>query len=333
LILARAAPSPAQTASLTSGDVVLHYWPTHERLARALLPPVQALRFAGLPPGVLQLGTPVHVYLAPDPARWDSLTGGHAPEWGAGIALPHASTIVIPGFVSARTDTHDLPQILRHELTHIALHRFTGSTHVPRWFDEGYAMWSAGQFDADAGWNLRLAFVTRRAPPLDSISLDWPSLATDARLAYLLSATAVRYLYTLGSPATFQRFLAAVRQHASFEQALRDVYVLSSSQFERQWRQHVKRQFGWLQLIGQTTFIWLVLTLAVVVLFAIRRRRDRRKLAMLRESELPDEPAYWKVQDAPDQESPRASFGDGDGDGGGDGDAQQRGLTGSDGVP
>jgi len=331
LVLTRAPPLLAQAGSVTSGDVVLHYWPTQERLARALLPGAAALRFSGLPPQVLQAGSPVHVYLAPDPVRWDSLTGGRAPEWGAGIALPHASTIIIPGYVSERTDTHGLPQILRHELAHIALHRHAGSTLVPRWFNEGYAMWSAGQFDADAGWKLRLAFVTRRAPPLDSIALDWPLLAADAQLAYLLSATAVRYLHGLGTPATFDRFLAAIRERGSFEQALREVYVLSTPQFERQWRQHVKRQFGWLQLVAQTTFIWLVLTLAVLVLFAIRRRRDRRKLAVLRQSELPDEPAYWEVVepdvgDGSGDAAPRTSFGHGERDG--DGDGVERGRPG-----
>jgi hypothetical protein len=324
LLLAAPAPVHAQAGRFTSGDVVLHYWPRQERLARALLPEPPDLRFSGLPPEVLHAGTPVHVYLAPDPVRWDSLTEGRAPEWGAGIALPYAGTIVIPGYVSRRTDTHGLPQILRHELAHIALHRFIDSRHIPRWFNEGYAMWSAGQFDADAGWKLRLAFVSRRAPPLDSLSLDWPLLATDAQIAYLLSATAVRYLYTLGTPATFERFLTVMRERASFEHALRDVYVLSSPQFERQWRQHVRRQFGWLQFIADTTFIWLVLTLAVLVLFAIRRRRDRRKLAVLRENELPDEPAYWKVAapetlDEAGGEARRASFGDGDGEGDGDG--------------
>ena len=44
----------------------------------------------------------------------------------------------------------------------------------------------------------------------------------------------------------------------------------------------------------------------VLVLFAIRRRRDRRKLALLRQNEPPDEPAYWVQMDG---------GGDGDGDG------------------
>ena len=91
---------------------------------------------------------------------------------------------MLPGYVSPRASTYELPQILRHELAHIALHRYIESARLPRWFNEGYAMWSAGQFDGSAGWKLRLGFVTRRAPPLDSLTLDWPLIAADVRRRY-----------------------------------------------------------------------------------------------------------------------------------------------------
>jgi hypothetical protein len=293
LSLTVALPLHGQPDTLRTRDVVLHYWPGQGRLARALLPADEALVFPGLPADILLRGENVAVFVAPDPARFDSLTGGRAPEWGAGVAIPARGMVVVPGYVSDRTSTSELPRIVRHELAHIALQRFLGGALIPRWFNEGYATWSAGQLDTDAGWLIRLAFATGRAPPLDSLTLDWPLLRADARLAYLLSASATQYLYSLGTASTFDRFLARWAEAASFEQALREVYVLSSPQFERLWRQHVKRRYGWLQLVVQSLFIWIIITLLVLVLFVIRRRRDRGRLQRLREAELPDQPAYW----------------------------------------
>lgn len=293
-ILAPARHVAAQAGTVAIGDVVLHYWPGQDRLAHALLPTPRSLVFAGLPADILRRGDGVDVFLAPDAARWDSLTNGGAPEWGAGIAMPYEGIIVVPAYSSERTDLQHVPQILRHELAHIALHRFLGGAQVPRWFSEGYAMWSAGQFEGDAGWKLRVAFVSKRAPPLDSITLDWPLLGADAELAYLLSASAVRYLHSLGPAATFDEFLQRWRDDGSFELALRETYALASPQFERQWRAYAKRQYGWLQIIAQTAFIWTLLTLAVIALIVIRRRRDRAKLALLRDTEPPDEPAFWQ---------------------------------------
>jgi hypothetical protein len=292
----------AATDTVRARDVVLHYWPGQARLARSLVPGDAALRFAGLPDDILSRGIDVNVYIAPDPARFDSLTGGRAPSWGAGVAMPALGMVVVPGYVSERTGTHTLPRIVRHELAHIALQRFLGDALIPRWFNEGYATWSAGQLDTDAGWLMRLAFATGRAPPLDSLTLDWPLLAADARMAYLLSASATQYLYSLGSPETFELFLVRWAGTGSFEQSLREVYVLASPQFERLWRRHVKRSYGWLQLVVQSLFIWLIISLLVLVLFLVRRRRDRTRLLRLRETEPPDHPSYW--MDPPDPPAP-----------------------------
>jgi hypothetical protein len=323
LALALAAGSAAaQQGVVRRADVVIHYWPNQQRLAESLLPSAAGLTFPFLPDGVLTQGVDVDVFLAPDPARWDSLTGGRAPEWGAGIAIPARNIVIIPGYVSGRGGTHTLPQVLRHELAHIALQRTLGGVLIPRWFNEGYAVWSAGQFDADGAWMLRLAFLTNRAPPLDSITLDWPLLEADARLAYLLSASAVRYLNSLGPPEVFQRFLREFGEHGDFERALREVYIVSSPQFERLWRAHVRRNYGWLQFVAQSMFVWLVITGLVIVLFVVRRRRNRKRFALLQQGELPDEPAFWR-EDYRDDADPDEAAGagpDGDDDGSGAGD-------------
>lgn len=290
------AGAAAQLIDVRRGDVVIRHWQGQTRLAQSLLPAENAPAFRGLPADVLQRGRDVVVFLAPDAARFDSLTGGRTPEWGAGVAFPQLETIVIPGYVSSRTGTHELPQILRHELAHVALQRHLGDALVPRWFTEGYATWSAGQLDADAGWQLRLALATGRAPSLDSLTLDWPLLAADARIAYLLSASAMQYLYSLGTPAMLERFFDVWARSGDFEASLREVYVISSPQFERLWRAHVKRRFGWLQVLAQTAFIWVIAALFVLVFFIIRRRRDRRRMEELRATEPPDSPAYWLEQ-------------------------------------
>ena len=91
------------------------------------------------------------------------------------------------------------------------------------------------------------------------------------------------------------------------EQALRDTYRLSGAQFERLWRQQVRKRYGWLLFLTQGAVLALFFTIIALVLFAVRRRRDRRKLAELRATELPDDPAYWL--EPPDPEPPRSADG------------------------
>src|SRR5690606_37297742 len=161
----------ADAAPVVRGPLVVHHWGAPELAAR-LLDAVEATPgLSALPADVLADGDPIHIHLAPDEARFDSLTGGRAPEWGAGIALPDAGVIVLPAYALRRSAPQDLARTLRHELAHVALHRYLAPARIPRWFHEGYARWAAGELDWEAGWQLRVAFLLHRAPPLDSLTL------------------------------------------------------------------------------------------------------------------------------------------------------------------
>ncbi|NIP78812.1 MAG: hypothetical protein GWM90_06270 [Gemmatimonadetes bacterium] len=245
-----------------------------------------------LPDTVLAGG--VDVYLAPSPALWDSLTGGAAPEWGAGVADPTAGVIVLPTFDWERTPPHTVYRTLRHELAHVALQRYLGPARTPRWFTEGYAQWAAGEWRWDSAWQLRLAFVGDRAPPLDSLTLAWPVGEADARLAYLLSASAIAYLVERSGERGLRIFLERWRERVDFDAAFRSTYGLTLGQFEEDWRRHVKRTYGWTVVLGHSVVFWLIAALILVALFFIRRRRDRARMARLEATEPPDDPAFWE---------------------------------------
>jgi hypothetical protein len=145
-------------------------------LARLLAqPPLPALP-AGLPSRAI-------AYLAPDEAGFRALTGGRAPHWSAGVALPAEGVMVIPAYVSGRSSPGGDAAVARHEWAHLGLHEYLPGLQVPRWFDEGYARWAEGGFDASEAWRLRLLIALGRAPPLDSLTLDWPADAPSAEAA------------------------------------------------------------------------------------------------------------------------------------------------------
>jgi hypothetical protein len=293
LLIALAGALPQ--GEVRQANLVVRHGPGGEGLARALLASVErAGPLPALPADALEAPPPILIHLAPDEAAFEALTGGRAPEWGAGVAMPEAGVIVLPGYSSPRRGgTQELSRVLRHELAHIALHRWLGPAQVPRWFSEGYATWAAGQFDESAGWILRLAFLMRRAPPLDSLVLDWPAATADARIAYLLSASAVQYLHANGGERALAIFLIRWREGGDFERSLRATYGLTLGQLERFWGASVRRRYGWLLFFAQATVLWTLFTILLLGLFLLRRRRDRAKWQRLRAAEPPDQPAYW----------------------------------------
>ncbi len=287
---ARAAPP----GTIDADGMRFHYWPGRQALAAHLARLAAAFQpLPGLPPGLFTPADPVHIYMAPDPARFDSLTEGAAPGWGAGIAEPARGVIVLPAYASRRAQADQLGAILRHELAHVALHRFLGPRRIPRWFDEGYAVWASDGLDWNAAWLLRIAFALHRAPPLDSLALEWPAGETDARVAYLLSATAVQFLASQAGVRGLGLFLLSWRD-TGFEPALRATYGLTSALFEKEWRAFVARRYGWAVVLSNSLVFWLLLTPFLLVLVLIRRHRDRERLDRLRATEPPDAPAFWE---------------------------------------
>jgi hypothetical protein len=249
-------------------------------------PPLPALP-AGVPARVI-------AYLAPDEASFRSLTGGRAPHWSAGVALPSDGVMVIPAYASARSSPGDDGAVARHEWAHLGLHEYLPGLQVPRWFDEGYARWAEGGFDASEAWRLRLLLALGRAPPLDSLTLDWPADAPSAEAAYLLGASAVGYLLEESGERGVALLLERWREGGSFERALVSTYGVTSGQLEEDWRGWVKDRYGWLLVLSQTTVWWVLSAILLVLATAGRRRWRRERMARLRAGEPAEEPAFWK---------------------------------------
>jgi hypothetical protein len=127
-----------------------------------------------------------------------------------------------------------------------------------------------------------VAFLTGRAPPLDSLSLEWPRGEEDARLAYLLSATAVRHLAERAGPDGFEVLIQAWRREGTLDRAIRSAYGMTMGQFEEEWARSVRRRYGWMLVGAQAGVFWVFAAGLLVVLFGLRRRRDRARLAEMR---------------------------------------------------
>jgi len=292
----------ARYDSLRSDGLLLLYHPAQAGLASDLAratadaPPLPALPPESQPRGA---EPPIRVWLAPDEAAFRRLSGGSPPEWGAGIALPERGVIVLPAYATDRARPAELPRILRHELAHVGLARALPGLRIPRWLHEGYARWAAGELDPEATWRIRVAFALGRAPDLDSLTLDWPGGAESARLAYMLSASAVQYLVEEAGERGLRRLFERWRESGDLDMAMRGTYGVTLGQFEEDWKQWVGERYGWAAALAHATVFWAIASILLVWLFVRRRRRDREKLERMRATEPPDQPAYWEESYVP----------------------------------
>lgn len=282
LALAWSAVAGAQdTASVFRAgrfEVLAH--PPEARLARALLADAVARdTFPGLP----RLSDTVRIVLAPDRAAFRALVGDGAPDWGGAFAFPGERLIVMQGR-DAGGDAGDPIVTLRHELAHLALGERLGGT-VPRWFDEGYASFAAGEWGRDEVLVTSFGLIWRGIPTLRGLDSLFYAGPDRAQRAYALSHRAVAELSALGREQGLTLLFEYWAREGSFERALRRANGLTSTDFERLWRGKVRRQYGVLALAADVSVLSVFLVFLLGPLWWQKRRRMQERLARMREAD------------------------------------------------
>ncbi|MBX6331109.1 MAG: hypothetical protein IRY91_04605 [Gemmatimonadaceae bacterium] len=251
-------------------------YPVDVPLARSLLDSAVANdTFPGLPRPTQR----TLIAVAPDARRFRDWVGSGAPEWGAAIAIPDEQRIVMQGS-RAGSDAGNPFQVLRHELAHLALHEWMGSL-PPRWFDEGYASYSAGEWGRDEVLSASLGLVLHGLPSLDSLDQGFSAGASRATGAYALAYRVVAEMAALDPERGLTLFFKYWKATGSMDTALRQAYGLTESAFEARWRERTLRRYGGLAVLANLSLVFGVIGVIIVPLYIMRRRRQRRALAAM----------------------------------------------------
>jgi hypothetical protein len=173
----------------------------------------------------------------------------------------------------------DLTELLRHELTHLALTDAVGGHHVPRWFDEGFAVHESGELPVARFWALWDATVSKRLLPLADLDRSFPMDRYDVNVAYAESADFVRFLMRDADRARYGSLVDRVRAGVPFARALEDAYGTDVAKLEYEWREDRSRRFGLAPILTGSGLLWVVIAGLMVAAWMKRRRRAQATLA------------------------------------------------------
>ncbi len=272
--------TPPGASRIEDGRFVVYAFPEDVAFAQSLIArSIAADSFPGLPRPEQR----VFISIAPDAARFREWIGPRVPGWGAAVAFPHTRRIVMQGGRAGASAGNPMVT-LRHELAHLALRERLTFT-PPRWFDEGYASYAAGEWRRGDVLAANVALVAYRLPTLDSLDRWFFGGAARAQAAYALSHAAVTELAGMDEERGLTLFLQYWDESESFEQAIRQAYGVTSARYETLWQRRVKLRYGLLGILTDAAFAGVILVLLIGPVWWTRRRRDRRRLATMKLAE------------------------------------------------
>ncbi len=220
----------------------------------------------------------VRILIAPDRDAFVRISKGQLPDWTHAFAVPRDRLIVLK---SPRWDRSRDPfkTTLVHELMHLLLFEAVGNRSLPRWLDEGLALF----YSRDSRWEtftaLSKAVMTGSLIPLQQIDDVLNYRRSRAELAYQQSYSAVKYLLTTYDVEALRILLKGIRKGQSWNQSFVLATGSTVTQFEGEWQQYAEKTHKWLWLSELEIYIWIFILILAFLAVPLVRLRNRRRVA------------------------------------------------------
>jgi hypothetical protein len=167
-----------------------------------------------------------------------------AQEWTGGQAFTEQGVVVIG--VSPSDLTYGLAAT-PHELTHLVIHQATDNPYgdIPRWLDEGLAVYMSGELDA--GWRGYRAQVANSAKTdklmtLQTLSSSFPADSEKAGLAYAQSGSVVEFIIQNYGEDAMAELLEIFSEGALYDDALEQALGVDTWKLDNAWRESIGAQ-------------------------------------------------------------------------------------------
>ncbi len=226
----------------------------------------------------VSLASPVGLFIAPSYQSFLRLTGGAIPHWGEAVADPIKQIIVLK---SPRwsVSTANLKTIVIHETVHVLLGQIVGSARIPRWLNEGLAVYFSGETGYFGGKQISRAQLTKQLIPLETIDAVLSFEQNKAQLAYQEAYYAVVYMVEQYGESAIPELLRALRKYKNFHVAFQRTFGESLYQFEQEWRYYLKKKYRWSIFMEFESLLWVLIFVLFVLVFVILLYKNRKTVA------------------------------------------------------
>jgi hypothetical protein len=212
----------------------------------------------------------INVVAASSTMEFSRITGGALPDWGAAVAVPEERLIIFALVSGKKT----LEQSIAHEVSHVLL-GVLARERVPRWFDEGLAMFMAGEWSIYDSFRLARGALVSELVPLSRIENVLTFHQDQAWLAYTQSFAAVTTLLEQMTDTERSAFMRGLNR-TPFDESLAIASNIRRSAFEENWNATATQRYA-LVALADDMWIWAALLPGLFLMALVARwLRNRR---------------------------------------------------------
>ena len=200
------------------------------------------------------------------------------PKYASGVAYPGLHLVIVALKAPRTFEAVNVPEVLRHELIHVALHDAVSSeSRVPRWFDEGVAVHLSGERRQAREETLYRAASIGKLIPLQDLERNFPEDGLEVDAAYAESADFVRFLLRPQDRARFADLIARIEAGTPFSRALSDAYASDLRRLEFEWKKDVDARKGsaFQQAMATGSLLWGIGIIALALAWWKMRKRAK----------------------------------------------------------
>ena len=209
------------------------------------------------------------------------------PDSIVGVAYSSSALIILKSPREVSSPEADLLKTFIHELTHIVLgSAFSGEEDVPRWLNEGIALYKSGEWSFNRVGTMTRAVLTGSMIPLSELTHTFPDNPRDLQLAYAQSFYLVSFLITRFGRQSFHTFIRLYSKQKNLEKTLYQVYSMNLEELEKEWEGFLKMRFSWVPLITSSTTLWFIITIIFVYGYINKKRQMKATLKQWDEEQL-----------------------------------------------
>jgi hypothetical protein len=209
-------------------------------------------------------------------------------DWAAGAAYPLQARIVLLDPSFSENKRIDLDHLVKHEITHVIFGLYLGDNlrNVPRWFNEGIAMYTADDWSYGHYWTILTATIGNSLLPLYNISDEFPMRAYQARVAYAESYSIIDFIAKRYGNEALKGCIKELAKGRPFDEALASSTGANIDWIESLWLKQLKKHYRWYSIISSFSVLWGGAVLILAIAFIRRKMRNRRIVREWEEEDL-----------------------------------------------